>query len=292
MSRAEAPRSFGERIRKVPCPRSVRARHDDQIVELFLRVWQDGRFTRNIHWLPQDRTNVEVIAADRDNVCVAIEHTRLFAYENHKRQEEALRPLAEALEAAPQLKSLNRRFDVRFQGNYLGKLLLGFQRVVTEQLRIWAIETLPSLEKRDEVYRFEVPISLSNGKKPIIPVDINVSEPIEGVISVSVGGYLPADQNRFVPVVRKALAEKLLKLTVSAADLRILLFELPIINETPSNVIGTLGKLGSQFPKLQDVNYFVIAKTIGYETEDYLLYWVWNQSAKDWSDIIQPVLEP
>src|SRR6266853_95463 len=101
----EVLRSFGERIRKVSCPRSIRARHDDQIVDLFLKVWQEGRFAQNLHWLPQNRTNVEVIATDADNVRIAIEHTRLFAYQDHKLQEEALRPLAEALRAAPRLKN-------------------------------------------------------------------------------------------------------------------------------------------------------------------------------------------
>jgi hypothetical protein len=180
-------------------------------------------------------------------------------------QEEALRPLAEALEAAPRLKNLDRRFDVRFRGNYLGKLLRRFQPVVAEQLYTWAIETLSNLEKRDRAHQFEVPIFLSgSSKKPRIPVHVDVSEPIEGVRPVIVGGYFPGDQNRFVPVVRKALTEKLPKLSDSKADLKLFLFELPIINEAPSNVIGILGKLESQFPMLRDINYFVVAKTFAF----------------------------
>ena len=43
---------------------------------------------------------------------------------------------------------------------------------------------------------------------------------------------------------------------------------------------------------LGNINYFVIANTFAFETDDYLLYWVWDHSAGDWSDIIQPVVTP
>jgi hypothetical protein len=283
-------RSIGERIQKVPCARSVLSRHDDQIVDLFLRAWQEGRFTHSVQWLPQHRANVEVIAADASSVRIAVEHTRLFAYEDHKLQEEALRPLANLLEAESGLRNLDRQFHIRFQGHYLGGLLRRFKPTVTTRLYTWAVETLPRLEIRDHVYRFEVPILVSGGRSPTIPVEVEVSETIDGTKSVMVGGYLPPDPGRFVPVVRKALTDKLPKLADAEANLRILLLELPIINESPSNVIAILDELAAEFPSLQNVTHFVVANTFVYETEGYLLYWVRSQSAEDWSDILQPVL--
>jgi len=288
----EVVRSFGERTKRVPCERSDRPRPDDQIVDLFLKVWEDGRYTHNLEWLRQDLPNVEVIATDAQGVRIAIEHTRLYAYEDHKDQEIALRPVAEILEAEPQLQNLGRHFDIRFQGHFLGKLLRRSQNIVTSQLHKWAIETLPTLKESDRTYAFEVPILVSAHKKPKIQVHVDVSEPIGGIRSVRVGGYLPTEPERFVPIVRKALEDKLEKLTKSDADLRALLLELPIINETPSNVIDILTQLEAEFPKLEKVNYYVVANTIAYESEGYLLYWVWDRSIQDWSEILQPVLAP
>ena len=91
-------------------------------------------------------------------------------------------------------------------------------------------------------------------------------------------------------MVRKALTDKLPKLVDTEADLRILLFELPIVNESSSNVIAILEGLAPEFPSLQSVTHFVVADTFAYETDAYLLYWVRSQSAEDWSDILQPVL--
>lgn len=150
-------RSIGERIQKVPCARSVLSRHDDQIVDLFLRAWQGGRFTHRVQWLPQHRANVEVIAAEAGSVRVAVEHTRLFAYEDHKLQEEALRPLANLLEAESRLRNLDRQLHIRFQGNYLGGLLRRFKPTVTERLHTWAVETLPKLQKRDTSTHLKCP---------------------------------------------------------------------------------------------------------------------------------------
>jgi hypothetical protein len=50
------------------------------MVEIFLRVYQDGRFAHHVDWLPQPRANVEVIASAEDGSRLAIEHTRLLEF--------------------------------------------------------------------------------------------------------------------------------------------------------------------------------------------------------------------
>ncbi len=44
--------SAAERTVKVPCPPPARTREDDQVVELFLHTWQNGRFIHSLNWLP------------------------------------------------------------------------------------------------------------------------------------------------------------------------------------------------------------------------------------------------
>ena len=36
---------------EIPCPPPTRSRPDDQLVEMFLHVWQDGRFADSVDWL-------------------------------------------------------------------------------------------------------------------------------------------------------------------------------------------------------------------------------------------------
>jgi len=82
-----SPLSITQRTQKVPCPQPTHTRHDDQIVELFLHVWQSGRYTHHCRWRAQHRRNVEVIAADAGGKRLAVEHARVFAFENHQRDE-------------------------------------------------------------------------------------------------------------------------------------------------------------------------------------------------------------
>src|SRR5215472_13972655 len=89
--------SLGEPTEKVICSPPTRTWSDDQIVELFLEAYPDSRFA-HLEWLPQDRSNVEVIATDAAGTRLAVEHTRVFAYQGHKKDEELLRPIAKRLE--------------------------------------------------------------------------------------------------------------------------------------------------------------------------------------------------
>ena len=83
----DSEESILQRARRVTCRPPSRERPDDQIVELFLSSWQDGRFAANQKWLPQNMKNVEVMARDQVGNRLAIEHTRIHSFENHKLQE-------------------------------------------------------------------------------------------------------------------------------------------------------------------------------------------------------------
>jgi hypothetical protein len=50
----------------VSCPAPSREREDDKIVEMFLRLYEGGRFSYDPKWLPQHQPNVEVIAQAKD----------------------------------------------------------------------------------------------------------------------------------------------------------------------------------------------------------------------------------
>jgi hypothetical protein len=69
-----------EEIKTAVCPRPIRTREDDKIVEIFLHAYQDGRFAHKLEWQPQHETNVEVIGAAKDGTRLAVEHTRLFEF--------------------------------------------------------------------------------------------------------------------------------------------------------------------------------------------------------------------
>jgi hypothetical protein len=86
-------------MKKVICPMPSRERDDDKVVEVFLHAYQQGQFAKGAQWLPQHEKNVEVVAKAPDGTRLAIEHTRVFAFDGHMQQEKVLRPIAECLEA-------------------------------------------------------------------------------------------------------------------------------------------------------------------------------------------------
>ncbi len=285
--------SYGERTEKVACPSPVRTRYDDQIVELFLHAWQQGRFSRHPNWLPQSRTNVEVIATAADGTRLAVEHTRVFAFEDHKHQEELLRPIAEAIERDPRLDPPDRHFDLHFYPNFLDKALARQPELVKRELVHWAAKTLPLLPvARRESSSFVIPIPLPSGKSGRVRLDVEVWERAAGMSAVSVGGYLPDSPQRLFPVIRKALTDKLPKLADAAADIRVLLLDLPT-TDSERTVIEIVRELAKEFPQLEQIHFLVIADTFAFKSDQYVLFWIWHweAAAEDWSAILQPVFE-
>ncbi|HMF75189.1 MAG TPA: site-specific integrase [Bryobacteraceae bacterium] len=285
---SESEISYAARTQTVSCPASTRPREDDQIVELFLHAWRQGCFSRQPDWLPQSQKNVEVIATDETGTRLAVEHTRLFAFEHHKYKEELLRPVAEALEAEPRLDIPGRRFDFLFFPTSLGKLLGGCLPLVEQKLRDWAVHTLPAKLPCEQFYEFQVPIPLPNGKTPRVAVDVRVSEREEGFRPVSVRGYLPTDRARLTPVVQKALRDKLQKLADADAELRVLLLDLPIRSNSPAAVIERIRELADHFPLLERISHIAVANTVAYPEAACVRFWVWewNAGAEDCTDLL------
>jgi site-specific recombinase XerD len=279
---------MAERTLKIPCPPPARVRPDDQVVELFLHAWQSGRFTHSLDWLPQNRRHVEVIATDTAGERLAVQHTRIFAFEDHKRQEELLQPIAEALERETQLNLPDRRFELFFLPNFLEKAVSWHRDLVDETLVSWAIETLLHLPLRCRRL-LRVPVPLPSGKVGHVLVVVAVSARAAGMAPVSVTGCLPDDPQRLRPVVRKALADKLPKLADAQAGQRVLLLELPI-TASKWKVMDTVREMADDFPLLARVNRIVAADTFAFRSEGYLVFWVWDLTADDFTEILQPVI--
>jgi integrase len=280
--------SAAARTLRVACPPPARSRADDQLVELFLHAWQNGRFTHRLDWLPQNRRNVEVIARDAAGVGVAVEHTRIFAFADHQRQEKLLQPVVEAMEGEAGLDLPDRRFDLFFHPHFLEKALLRHRDRVCEALLAWACETLPRLPSPCRRL-LRVPVPLPSGKTGQVRVEVAVSARAGRIAPVSVTGYLPEDPRRLHPVVRKALSDKLPKLVEAEADQRVLLLEVPI-TDGPVKVMQTVLELAENFPQLARVNRIAAADTFAFRSHGHLVFWIWDFAGDDWAEILEPVI--
>jgi hypothetical protein len=293
-SQMENSVSYGSRLQKVPCPAPTRDRHDDQIVEIFLNIWQEGRFANDPHWLPQDQTNVEVISTDENGVRLAVEHTRIYAFEGgeqtsgHQHEEQVLRPVAEALERQSSLDVEGRTFKIWLYPNQLSRVSQRSRSKVLDKILAWAAGNLPRLAVRPEVYRLEVPISSLIKGGLNLSMDVTVAERYPGEGPVSVAGRMPDDPHRLSDVLRKRLSNKLPKLVGAGADRRLLLLELPIL-ESEQTVVNLLESMEQDFPLLDKVDHLVVADTFGFSANQYVVFWVRVLGDSDWSEILEPI---
>jgi hypothetical protein len=87
--------------------------------------------------------------------------------------------------------------------------------------------------------------------------------------------------------------DKLPKLADAEADDHVLLLDLPILSNSPGEVITRVRELTDRFPLLGKVSHTVVANTFAYESEQHVRFWVWEwgTGADDWSDILLPVFE-
>jgi len=282
-------RPVGELMRRVFCHQPSRLREDDKIVELFLDTFAQARIAIRPNWLPQSKRNVEVIAVDDAGTRLAIEHARVFAFEDHKRREELLRPIAQALEAEPRLSAPGRRYDLCFHSGCLGKLRRRDQPLVQQELMAWALSHLPALAIRRQAYEFQIPIRMANGKLLKMDLDVEVSVRDSTMRPVSVGGALPQGSQRLSPMVRKALNDKLKKLVDAEADQRILMTELPT-TDSERLVVDMVRGIGAEFPLLKKVDGLAVAKTLGFHSEGVVFLHVWDLRAKTWCEHLEVVI--
>jgi hypothetical protein len=283
-------RSIAERSRNIACRQPSRTRRDDQIVELFLYAWQDGRFAQDPDWLSQESTNVEVIARDEVGNRLAVEHTRIFAFADHRRQEELLRPIAQRLEAEGGLDVAGRHFDITFYPGFLDGLPRRVRQPYADALARWAVYTLPKLPLRREVYRLQVP-PLLQGTALGTNIDVTLTERIDGIRPVVVGGRLPDDPQRMVPLIRKALSDKLPKLAAAEAEYRILLLDLPTL-DSDRQIIDVVREPHGTHPALAHVDYLVTAYTFGFETYHFVRFFAYRVGTYDLVDVCRVEVNP
>jgi hypothetical protein len=228
------------------------------VVELFLAWWEGGRFASNPGWLPQNIENVEVIASDAAGSKLAVEHTRIHAFEGHQREEKWISQIGAQLEGAAELHSPGRRFSIIFYRDVFDDLNQKKRREYTQALIPWFKEKLPSLSIG--IHRLAVP-SLLPGKKPV-EVEIEVDDFLDGLRPLSVSGMLPGDTTkRAAPQVDKVLATKLPKLSNSVADRKVLLVELPTMDTSTSLIIDLIKASTYYATQLNRIDYVVVAKT-------------------------------
>jgi hypothetical protein len=278
-----AERSIAERSRNITCRQPSRTRRDDRIVELFLCTWQAGRFAKDPVWLSQESTNVEVMARDEVGNRLAVEHTRIFAFEDHKRQEELLRPIAQRLEAEDGLLGAGRHFDITFYPGFIDGLPRRLRQPYADALARWAAGTLPMLQLRPEVYRLDVP-PLLQGRASATKIDVTVTERMDGIRPVAVGGRLPDDPHRMVPLIRKALRDKLPKLVAAEAESRILLLDLPTL-DSDRQIIEVVREPHGTHPALAQVDFLVTAYTFGFETDHFVRFFAYRVGTYDLVDV-------
>lgn len=122
-------------MERVDCPLPSRSRPDDRVVEVFLHAYKQGRFAKDPRWLPQHEKNVEVIATSiTDGRTLAIEHTRVFAFDGHMQQEAILRPIAQRLESIRLPELSGKWVQIFFQPNFVRRLLHRHSVLVQEEL--------------------------------------------------------------------------------------------------------------------------------------------------------------
>jgi hypothetical protein len=270
-------------MERATSPPPSRQREDDKVVEVFLNVYEQGRFSYDPEWLPQHERNVEVIATANDGTRLAIEHTRIFAFDGHQKQEVLLRPIAASLKTISLPPSAADRFFVLlFPSNFMGRQLQRHRALVIRELVTWAEATLP---RDDHLYHFDIPTLLPNGTAPAIGLDVKVFGNVKVSPQVSIGGWLPQGE-RLTNGVKQALRNKLPKLVDAKADRRFLMIDMPTHTDSDISVVNIIRETVSDFPLLLKIDQIVFAKTFGFRFESTIFFRMWNPKLEKWSDYI------
>jgi hypothetical protein len=276
-------KSRSELMQHVACRAPSRPRDDDRTVELFLSAFRQGRFATNPLWLPQHVGNVEVIATDQNGRRLAIEHTRVFAFEQQREQELLLQPIVECLEAVELPGQSDKYFQLHFQTNFMGRTLRKYRSIVLQELPRWAARELPRLKPRDNfVHALSIPIELPGSKKVGIDVEVEVWENVPVARKIHVDGVLPSG-NRLEPEMRRALSEKLPKLVRADAHERFLMIEQPRSTDSDNALLEIIRNVAAEFPLLPEIHGIVFAKT--YLLHEKLAYFnIWDVQTRQWSE--------
>lgn len=280
-------------MQTVNCPQPSRSRHDERVVEVFLCAYKQGCFAKDPCWLPQHKRNVEVIATSIvDGGRLAIEHTRVFGFDDHMEQEAILRPIAERLESVRLAALSDKWVQIYFQPNFMSRLLRKNSVLVQDEIVRFLERTLPTIAPRKHhVNRFDIPIPLPNGRRPTIAFEIEVWGSMDVERPISVSGILPHGQ-RLDTQVTHALETKLQKLVDAVADTRFLMIEIATHTESEIAVAKAIRRVQGKFPLLIKIDQVVFAKTFGFDSEDCIFFRMWNPQSHAWApDVLNARIE-
>jgi hypothetical protein len=271
-------------VQKVTCPQPSRKRHDERVVEVFLHTYKQGCFAKDPCWLPQNRRNVEVIATSTvGGSRLAIEHTRVFAFDGHMEQEAILRPLAERIEAIRLPGLSNKWVQIYFQSNFMSRPLRKNSELVQDEIIKFLERTLPTITPNEHhVNSFNIPIPLPNGRHPTITVDVEVWGNMDVKRPISVSGILPQGP-RLETQVTHALQTKLQKLVDAVADTRFLMIEIATHTESEIAVAKVIRRIQGEFPLLIKIDQVVFAKAFGFDSEGCIFFRMWNPQSEEWA---------
>jgi hypothetical protein len=240
-----------------------------QTVEIFLQAYKEGQFAHHLDWLPQNKTNVQVIATAKDGTKLAVEHTRLFESPVGRAggdpDEDPLLGEVTAYLCDLPISVSDRVFFLGVDPRNLRKLLTNrFRSATLEALGKWARRVLPSLYT-DHEFRVLIPVKLPR-KDRTVRIFLEVRQEIEWNAEGSTSPILPCCsyapyKPNLVPLVRKALQDKLPKLRESKADRRILLLEIVTLDRD-ARVHEAVCKLAPEFPDFLLVDAFVYARNL------------------------------
>jgi hypothetical protein len=271
----------------VICPPPTRSREDEQIVEIFLHGYQDGRFADQPDWLPQHVSNVEAIASDRDGTRLAIEHTRVREFDFTGRQ---ANPDEDEILGEVGLHMAGISLPVRDRAFMLSVGPKNFKKLLTKRyhsrslgaLTEWARSSLPPLHENQE---FEIPIPISLPRKDrTVRIGVEVWQVRTDRPILPCVGYL-RPRSEIVPRCRKALEDKLAKLTRAQADRRILMLELLTL-AGDAEVYEAVRNLARNFPDFLRIDEVVFVRNF---FEWGLTFRTWNTASNDWSVFVARV---
>ncbi len=271
------------------CPPPTRPREDEQIVEMFLHGYEDGRFAARVDWLPQHVSNAEAIASDRDGTRLAIEHTRVQEFEyclgrQANPDEDPILGEIGAHLAGIRLPVLDRMFMLNVDPKNLKQLLTykKYRSKTLDALTEWALKFLPPLHKNQE-FEIQIPVKLPPKDRTVrIGVEVlqgRADRPILGCC-----GYM-WPRSELVARVRKALVDKLPKLVTTPADRRILILELVTL-AGDSDVYETLLNVARDFAEFLRVDELVFARNFW---DLGTVFRTWNTSSNEWSAFVAQV---
>lgn len=272
----------------VLCPPPTRTRKDEQIVEMFLHGYQDGRFAGQVDWLPQHISNVEAIASDEEGTRIAIEHTRVqeFGYcigrEVNPDEDPILGEIGAHLAGVP-LSVSDRAFMLNVDPKNLKRLLYKSYRSKTlEGLTEWAQRFLPPLRENQE-FEIRIPVSLPTSESTV-RISVEVFEVRTDHSILGCCGYL-WPRSELVPRITKALADKLPKLSRARADRRILMLDLLTLADD-SNVYEAVLAQARTLPDFLNVDELVFVRNF---FELGVVFRTWSTMSDKWSAFVARV---